>query len=611
LASEKVERRLTAILAADVAGYSRLVAADEERTLAQFAAHVRELVTPQVETHDGRVIKTLGDGVLATFDSVVDALESAVAVQRGMDIRNAEVAPDRRLEFRIGVHCGDVVIRDGDVFGDGVNVAARIEGLAEPGGVCVSSRVQEDTQGRVEVRFEDLGDQDLKNIPRPVRVYKVLLDAMGAPVGAEAPPDAKPSIAVLPFQNMSGDPEQEYFADALTEDLVTALSRWRWFFVIARNSSFAYKGRAVDARRVGRELGVRYLLEGSVRKVGNRVRVTAQLIEAASGNHIWADRFDRELIDILALQDEITERVVQAIEPAMLTSEGIRVARKNLRDFTALDCFQRGMWHLNKVSLDGYREALILFREAIARDPNLALGHIGLSRILYGGAVFGWSPHPEPDLQEARGEALTAISLDPSDAWAHFALSGAALFLGRHDEALEAARRTIALNPNFAFGHHRLGQVLIYVGRPAEAIEHIERSLRHNPFDPQLGGSLGSLALAYYQAKNYEQAIVHAKAAIQNGFPAGHGLLAASLARLGRLQEARNAFPDDMRQRAIHEGARLAAYLNDADRSHLLEGLMLAGAIPGAPAPSPTSPGPRRSPALDGDRPGSGSGTSP
>jgi adenylate cyclase len=584
LASEKVERRLTAIMAADVAGYSGLVAADEDGTLAQFAAHVHELVMPEVETHNGRVIKTLGDGVLATFDSVVEALQCAVAVQHGMAIRNAAVAPERRLEFRVGLHCGDVVIRDGDVFGDGVNVAARIEGLAEPGGVCVSSRVQEDTQGRIEVRFEDLGDQDLKNIPRPVRVYKVLLDAMGSPVEVEAPLEAKPSIAVLPFQNMSGDPEQEYFADALTEDLVTALSRWRWFFVIARNSSFAYKGRAVDVRRVGRELGVRYLLEGSVRKVGNRVRVTAQLIEAASGNHIWADRFDRDLTDILALQDEITEQAVGAVEPAMLHSEGVRSARKNLRDYTAFDCYQRGMWHFNKVSLDGYYEALKLFREAIARDPQLALGHVGLSRMLYVGATYGWSPHTQEDLVEALAAARTAISLDSRDAYAHYALSGAALYLGRHEEALEAARRTISLNPSFALGHSRLGQVLIYIGRPAEAVAPIERSLRHSPYDPQMGAMRGALALAHFHAKDYAEAVVQARAAIQHGYEAASVLLAAALAKVGRIEEARTTIPPELMGRAMRNTPRLVPYANDADREHLMDALRLAGIIPGAPA---------------------------
>ncbi|MET0272890.1 MAG: tetratricopeptide repeat protein, partial [Phenylobacterium sp.] len=553
------------------------VAANEARTLAQFASHVDELIQPEVTGANGRVIKTMGDGVLAEFASVVDALDCALAIQRGMAARNASQLPDERLEFRIGLHCGDVVIRDGDVFGEGVNIASRIEGLAEPGGICISGRVQEDTQGRVEARFEDMGEQALKNIPRPIRVYKVHMHEAGAPAGAAPAVSTKPSIAVLPFQNMSGDPEQEYFADALTEDLVTALSRWRWFFVIARNSSFAYKGRAMDARRVGHELGVRYLLEGSVRKIGNRVRVTAQLIDAATGSHLWADRFDRDLIDILALQDEITEQAVGAVEPAMLHSEGMRVERKSLRDFTALDCYQRGMWHFNKVSLDGTREALTLFREAIARDPQLALGHIGLSRALYLAATYGWSPQAQEDLVEALTAARTAIGLDPRDACAYYACSGAALYLGRHEEALDAARRTVSLNPSFALGHARLGQVLIYIGRPAEAVAPIERSLRHSPYDPQLGSMLSALALAHYQAKNYAEAAVQARAASRHSYDPAFVLLAACLARLGRTEEARAVFPAGFLERALRETPKLVPYANPADRDHLFEGLQMAG----------------------------------
>jgi TolB-like protein len=589
LARKRTERRLVAILAADVAGYSGLVAADEEGVLAQFSAHMHELVEPKVAEHRGRIVKRMGDGLLIEYASAVDALQCAIDLQDGMRERNARAPGDRRMEFRVGIHTADVVVEGDDIFGDGVNVASRLEGVADPGGICVSGRVMEDSQGRLEVSFEDGGDQRLKNIPREVRIYRVrTAAAVSGVVRAGSPPlPSKPSIAVLPFLNMSGDAEQEYFADAITEDLTTALSRWRWFFVIARNSAFAYKGRAVDVKRVGLDLGVRYLLEGSVRKVGSRVRITAQLLDAADATHIWADRFDRDLVDILALQDEITELVVAAIEPAMLNREGVRAARKDLKDFTALDCFQRGMWHLNQVSREGYLKALDLFRQAIARDPDLALGHIGLSRILYGGAtVFGWSEHPDPDLEESRQAALTAISLDATDSVAHFALAGAALYLARHEEALDAAYRSIALNPNFAFGYHRLGQVLTYVGRPAEAIEPIERGLRHNPFDPQLGALLATLALAHYQAKNYVEAVARAKAATQHGFIMGYALLAASLARLGRPEDARRAFTPEVRERLLRDAPRLAPYLHDLDRYHLWEGLLMADSGVSAPVPA-------------------------
>ena len=577
MAGKRTERRLVAILSADVAGYSGLVASDEEATLAQFAAHMRELVAPKVARRHGRIVKEMGDGVLIEFGSAVDALHCALDLQEGMRRRNAAATEARRMQFRIGIHTADVVTRDGDIFGDGVNVAARLEGLAEPGGVCVSSRVVEDSQGRLPVSFEDGGEQRLKNIPRPVRVFRVRPLAPAEPERPALPLPEHPSIAVLPFLNISGDPEQEYFADAITEDLTTALCRWRWFFVIARNSAFAYKGRAVDVKRIGQELGVRYLLEGSVREVGSRVRITAQLIDTADATHIWADKFDRDLVDILALQDEITELVVAAIEPAMLRREGVRVARKNVKDTTALDCFYRGMWRLNEVSLDGYHQAIAAFREAVARDPTLALGHIGLSRILYGGAIYNWSTDPDRDLQEAYDAATAGIRLDPTDAYGHFALSGAALFLARHAEALDAAQRAVALNPNFAFGYNRLGQVLIHVGRPAEAIEPLERCLRHSPFDPQLGLMLSALALAHYQARDYAEACVQARASAQHGYQPSVALLGASLARMGRLDEARRVMPPDFLAVTARQASRFAPYLNPADRDHLLEGLALTG----------------------------------
>jgi TolB-like protein len=397
-------------------------------------------------------------------------------------------------------------------------------------------------------------------------------DIASAPL---ALPD-KPSIAVLPLTNLSSDAEQEYFADAVTEDLTTALSRWRSFFVIARNSAFAYKGRALDVTRIGRELGVRYLLEGSVRKIGSRVRITVQLVDAADGTHVWADKFDRDLVDILALQDEITEQVAAAIEPAMLRREGARLARKDIHDFTALDCFYRGMSHLNEVSLEGYQQALVEFREAIARAPDLALGHIGLSRILYAGAMYDWSPDPRRDLQDAYEAAATAIRLDPSDAYGPFALSGPALYLGRKSEALDAAQRAVALNENFALGYNRLGQVLVYSGRPAEAIAPLERSMRHSPFDPHIGLMLCGLALAHYLTKNYAEASNCARAAVQHNYPPAFAVLSATLARQGQLEEARRAIPADLAPMVVAQVSRLLAAANPADRDHLLEGLALA-----------------------------------
>lgn len=577
--SRRVERRLAAILAADVAGYSRLVSADEEGTLRQFAGHLREVIEPAVDEHGGRVFKTTGDGLLVEFASAVSALRCAIAIQEGVTERNRPVLPDIRLEFRIGIHTADVVIEAGDIFGDGVNVAARLEAMADPGGICVSARVQEDTHGRLEVGFDDLGEQRLKNIPRPVRAYRVRLEGADGKgdTRRSLPLPAKPSIAVMPFHNMSGDPEQEYFVDAVSEDIVMALSRWRWFFVIARDSSFAYKDRGVDPGRIGEELGVRYILEGSVRRAGQRVRVTALLLEAATGAHLWADTFDREMVDIFRLQDEITEQVVGAIEPAMLHSEGARIARKNVGDLTAFDCFQRGMWRLNQVSEEGYHAALDLFRQAIERDPDLALAHIGLARALYGGAVYGWSQNSKDDLLAAYDSAHTAIRLDPRDAYGHFAASGAALYLGRHREALEEARKTIALNANFAFGHFRLGQVLVYSGRAREAIAPIERSLRYSPYDPQLGPMHRMLSLAHFHAGDYEEAVGHAEAAIRLNDVAAARLLAAALYRLGRIEEAAKAYPLEARGALRARMGAPLPYANQADRQALAEAVRLAG----------------------------------
>lgn len=586
--SRRVERRLAAILAADVAGYSRLVSADEEGTLRQFAAHLREVIEPAVDEHGGRVFKTTGDGLLVEFASAVSALRCALAIQEGVAERNRPVLPDIRLEFRVGIHTADVVIEAGDIFGDGVNVAARLEAMADPGGICVSARVQEDTHGRIEVSFEDLGEQRLKNIPRPVRAYRVRLQGADGKGDARRslPLPAKPSIAVLPFHNMSGDPEQEYFVDAVSEDIVMALSRWRWFFVIARDSSFAFKDRGVDPGRIGEELGVRYILEGSVRRAGQRVRVTALLLEAATGAHLWADTFDREMVDIFRLQDDITEQVVGAIEPAMLHSEGARIARKNVGDLTAFDCFQRGMWQLNQVSEEGYHAALALFRQAIERDPDLALAHIGLARALYGGAVYGWSQNGKDDLLAAYDSAHTALRLDPRDAYGHFAAAGAALYLGRHREALEEARKTIALNANFAFGHFRLGQVLVYSGRAREAIAPIERSLRYSPYDPQLGPMHRMLSLAHFHAGDFQEAVAQAEAAVRLNDVAATRLLAASLARLRRLEEAAKAYPEDLRGRLRGRLGHPLPYANPADREALAEAVRLATDAP-AFAPSP------------------------
>ncbi len=389
----------------------------------------------------------------------------------------------------------------------------------------------------------------------------------------------KPSIAVLPFKNLSGDPDQEYFTDAITEDIVAALSRWRWFFVIAHNSSFTYKNSDVSLDRFGSELGVRYVLTGSVRRSGNRVRVTTQLVDTGDNTQFWAEKFDRDLTDIFDLQDEITETVVAAIEPAMLNIEGARLATKVLHDYSALDCYYRGMWHLNRVSKAGYEESVAHFREAIARDPALPLGYIGLSRILWGGAVFGWTDDPIRDLGAAQTAAGQAIALSPNDAMAFFASAGAALYLGDHAGALNASSRSIAINQNFALASVRLGHVMVFAGKPREAIEPIKRGLRLSPSDPQLAINLNLMSVAHYQAGDYEEAVRHALTAIDHGPEKRSFVLAASLARLGRFEEAARYLPrTDARSNSVQRPLA-ARYANAADWEHWREGVRMAGAL--------------------------------
>ena len=372
MSGERVERRLAAILAVDVAGYSRLMGEDEEGTLAALRAVRRELGDPKITEHRGRIVKTTGDGLLAEFASVVDAVRCAIELQREMIARNAATPAERRIEFRMGINVGDIIIEDGDIFGDGVNIAARLEALAEPGGICLSAAAHEQVRDRLHIAFDDLGEQQVKNITRPVRTYRVALGASSraaVPAGAPLPLPDKPSLVVLPFLNMSGDPEQDYFVDGMVEEIITALSRIRWLFVIARNSSFTYKGLAIDVKQVGRELGVRYVLKGSVRKAGERVRITAQLLDATTGTHLWADRFDGPLEDVFELQDKVASNVAGVIEPTLQAAETARSAGRPTSDLTAYDLYLRA-YAMFWSSVERIPEALRLTEQAIARDPS-------------------------------------------------------------------------------------------------------------------------------------------------------------------------------------------------------------------------------------------------
>jgi adenylate cyclase len=543
---ERVERRLAAIFAGDIAGYSRLMGADEEGTLRQLKAHRKELVDPKITEHRGRVVKTTGDGMLVEFVSVVDAVRCAVDIQRGMAERNSDLPADKRIEFRVGINVGDIISDSNDIYGDGVNVAARLEALADPGGIMVSRTVHDQVRDKLSFGFKDMGEQPVKNIARPVGVYQVSLIENTAPIAVkdatEGSSAKRPSIAVLPFANISGDPEQEYFADGISEDIIAGLSKLRWFFVIARNSSFTYKGNAVDVKRVSRELGVRYVLEGSVRKGGNRVRITAQLIDASTGNHIWADRYDGDLTDVFALQDEITKKVVAAIEPKLLEAEGVRSQGRSPEDLDAWDMVMQTnslLWRLTKIDIDA---AIALLRLAIERYPNYAPAHSMLAiALLFRGISVGVAHSQE--MKEAALLASRAAELDDHDPWAHLALGWAAFLMRRSHDAVVEYQRALDINPNFAAARAHLGMALACDGQSDTAIHHSEQALRMSPHDPQNIFVYTALAVAYYLAGNYPEAVGFGHKAVQQrpGFTGGHRIYVASLAQAKRIEEARTA----------------------------------------------------------------------
>jgi adenylate cyclase len=551
MAEDRVDRRLAAIFAGDIAGYSRLMASDEEGTLRLLKAHRKELVDPKITEHRGRIVKTTGDGMLVEFVSVVDAVRCAVDIQRGMAERNADVPADKRIEFRIGINVGDIIIDGDDIFGDGVNVAARLESLADPGGIMVSSVVHDQVRDKLSFGFEDMGEQTVKNIARPIGVHRVSLaetsptaPVKSAAAAAKTEPSTvtRPSIAVLPFANMSGDPEQEYFADGISEEIITGLSKLRWLFVIARNSSFTYKGKAVDIKRVARELGVRYVLEGSVRKGGNRVRITAQLIDAATGNHIWADRYDGELSDVFALQDEITKKAVAAIAPSLLEAEGVRSQHRPPEDLDAWDMVMRAnsqFWRLTKSDSEA---AIAMLRKAVERYPDYAPARSMLAFALLVSRQVGWISM-EPEVNEPAAIAAHAVELDDRDPWAHLALGWVAFTRRRTDEAIDEFQRALDLNPNFAAAHGYLGFALTLDGRSDQAIAHGEQAVRMSPHDPQNALFNVALAAAHYLAGRYNDAIVCGRKAMQQrfGLTNGHRIYIASLAQAGRIDEARAA----------------------------------------------------------------------
>jgi len=577
-------RRLAAILTADVAGYSRLIGADESGTLERLRALRRELLDPKIAEHRGRLVKTTGDGLLVEFASVVDALRCAVEVQREMTGRNAGVLHDSRIEFRIGINMGDIVVEDGDIFGDGVNVAARLEALAEPGSICVSARVQEDAAGKLDLVFEDLGEQQLKNIARSVRAYRVVTEARPAmpQITAGPPLPDKPSIAVLPFTNMSADPEQEFLADGIAEDVITALSRYPSLFVIARNSSFTYKGRAVDVKQIGRELGVRYVLEGSLRKSGNRIRVTAQCVEAETGKHVWAERYDRELADIFAVQDEITEAATIAIAPAIADAERQRAMRRPPANLDAWAAYQRGLWHLGQANKDDNVLSQQFFRQAIDLDPNFAGGYSGLSTA-YILAVTQFQTRPIAELQElAAPLARRAVALDNTDADARACLAVVLLTRGDFGAVQIEADRALAASPNLAHAHGVRGVGLMLAGEREEGIRSLLNCTRLDPLDPLVSLRLSQIALGHYFSRDYEAAVEVAKRIIQSypDFPTSYRTLAAALAQVGRLDEAKDTLAKALALAPLSFDMYVRGrppWIRGEDHAHMLEGLRKAG----------------------------------
>jgi adenylate cyclase len=583
----KVERRLAAILAADIAGYSALMGADEEATVRDLKAH-QCVILPMIKESGGRVIDTAGDGVLAEFASVLNAVKCAVALQKTMAHRNAAIDHARRMQFRIGINQGDVVFDEARVYGDGINIAARLEGIAEPGGICLSGKVYDEVEGRIDLTCEDLGAKQLKNIERPVRVYRVVA---GSSVEASpslqkdplALPD-KPSIAVLPFTNLSGDPSQDYFSDGITEDIITELSRFSELFVIARNSSFQYKGKSPDIRQVGRELGVRYVLEGSIRRSGDRVRISGQLIDAGTGAHRWAERYDRKLEDVLAVQDEVARTIVGILAAHVSKAEIERTLVKPAATWQASDYYMRAANTLasfrSSLKMEELYEARRFLEHALSVDPNYARAHAELSRTYTTAFVNSIDADflNQAALDRAYQSARKAVQLDPNLSQAHADLGYVLTYKRQNEAAIAEFERAIALNPNYT--DWRFASALVYAGEPAKAIAVVEAHIRLDPFYAPVAP--GMLGLAYYMLRRYAKALPLLRECVLRApnFRAGHIWLAATYAQLGQLEEARAEAAEILRiepKFTITGTQRISVFKVTEDADHFSDGLRKAG----------------------------------
>ena len=583
MAGAHVERRLAAILAADVAGYSRLMGDDEEGTLAALKACRREVIDPKIAEHCGRIVKTTGDGALVAFASAVDAVRCAMEIQRATAERNTAILEDRRIEFRIGINVGDIIVDEGDIYGDGVNIAARVESLASPGAICLSENAYQQIKGKLALEVSDLGEQQLKNIARPVRVYSVRFDDAPARPALGLPD--KPSIAVLPFSIMQGTSDDEAFADGLTEDIITALSRIRGLFVIARNSSFTYKGEAADIRQVGRDLGVRYIMEGSIRRSGDRLRVTAQLVEAATGNHIWAEKYDRPVADIFDVQDEITRCVAASTQTQVTLAEGDRAEqaeRPQVNVWLLLKRAARRGYDLTPESLAEERE---LAERALELAPESGLAHRALAKVLVHQVFMHIVANASNTLARARDAAMKAARLEGANEYGYWTLGLVQFTSGEPEQAILSLRQGLEVNPNCSLIHGTIGNYLALMGQADEGIAAIELAMRTNPRDPSIFFRYQGLADAYFVKRDFEKMVEWAAKGVilKPSYYGCHTRLVAGLGLLGRLKEAQGAIhrylkdvPDEVRSRVHRFG-----FVRGEDSALFSEALKKAG-LPGA-----------------------------
>jgi adenylate cyclase len=582
MTQEGFKRKLTSIFSTDAVGYSRLMGEDEAATVHTITIY-RNVISALIKQHNGTVIDSPGDNLLAEFASVVDAVQCAVAVQKELKARNDELPENRKMQFRIGINLGDVIQEGDRIYGDGVNIAARLEGLAEPGGVCISGLVYDQVENKVPFEYEDMGKQTVKNITKPIHVYRVLAisDINSPDLGIEFELPDKPSIAVLPFVNMSGDSEQEYFSDGITEDIITALSRSPWLFVISRNSSFAYRGVMVDVKQISKELGVRYILEGSVRKAGNRVRVTAQLIDGNIGNHVWAEKYDGELHDIFDLQDGITQQVVATLLTQIQTHVGEITKRFEHPDVVTWDLLARGWKLYYEMTKESLVAAEKIFRRAIALSPSSCDPHHLLAGVLFHQVWMGYVTDNGAIISEAYELAILAIGINERNEYAHWTFGLIQLARGKHDMAIAELKRAIELNPNCSLAYGSLGTVLSFSGEFDESIKNNEIAIRSNPLDPSIFYRYSGIAMAHFLAGRHSEAVQWAIKSIHRKptWRLGHAVLVSALAQQNRLEEAKVAvdnflgiIPD-----ATISDFRKLPFKNQDDAQQIGDGLRNAG----------------------------------